>query len=215
MIKKIKAVLFDMDGLMIDSEPLHLQAFNRVLEKYGKHLTEEENKERYIGLSDEDEALDMVDRFRLPISAEEVVRQKQIIFMQLLKSQIVAQAGLINLLKNLKQNGYKTAIASSSGLDEIKTVISGLGIDSYIDAYCSAEEVKNGKPAPDVYLLAAKKVGVDPSECLVLEDAPKGVQAGKAAGMTVFAIPSQYTKGEDFSQANKVLNSLSEVFTLL
>lgn len=214
-MKKIKAVLFDMDGLMIDSEPLHYQAFNVVLKKYGQHLTEKENKERYIGLSDEDEAVDMVVRFNLPISAEELVQAKREKAKKLLSNHIVVQAGLIDLLTNLHKNGYKIAIASSSRLEIIEIVINGLQITSLIDAFASAEEVKHGKPAPDVYLLAAEKLGVIPSECLVLEDAPKGVQAGKAAGMLVFAIPSGYTKGQDFSLADKVLNSLSEVFSLL
>lgn len=212
---KIKAVLFDMDGLMVDSEPLHYQAFNTVLKKYGKHLTEEENKERYIGLSDADEAYDMVVRFNLPISAEELVGEKRDIFRQLLKNQLIAQPGLFELLTELKKNGYKIAIASSSRLEIIETIINGLKVTSLIDDYVSAEEVENGKPAPDVYLLAAKKLGVNPKECLVLEDAPKGVQAGKAAGMKVFAIPSNETKSQDFTQAGKVLNSLSEVFELI
>lgn len=212
---KIKAVLFDMDGLMIDSEPLHYQAFNTVLKKYGKYLTEEENKERYIGLSDEDQSQDIISRFNLAISTEELILRKQKTFIEILKNQIISQPGLIELLKKLDQKAYKTAIASSSPKEVIEAVIEGLSISDFIDDYVSAEEVENGKPAPDVYLLTAKKLGVNPSECLVLEDAPRGVQAGKSAGMTVFAIPSQYTKGGDFSLADRVLSSLSEVFNLL
>lgn len=211
----IKAVLFDMDGLMVDTEPLHLQAFNKALEKYGKHLTEEENTKRYIGTPDIDGAKDMVVRFNLPISAKELVLTKQENTKQLLRNNIVAQPGLVALMTNLHKNGYKIAIASSSRLENIQTVIDGLKITSLIGALASTDEVEHGKPAPDVYLLAAKKLGVNPSECLVLEDAPKGVQAGKVAGMVVFAIPSQYTKGEDFSLADKVLNSLSEVLSNL
>ncbi len=210
-MNNIKAVLFDMDGLMVDTEPLHLQAYNIVLRKYGKHLTEKEVVRRYIGTADIDGSRDMVVRFQLPISAEELVNAKQVKAKQLLKNNIVVQLGLMELLTDLKKAGYKIAIASSSQLETIEIIVDGLKITSLIDALSSAEEVKRGKPAPDVYLLAAKKLGVDPSECLVLEDAPKGVQAGKAAGMKVFAIPSEYTKGQDFSLADKVLNSLSEV----
>lgn len=212
---KIKAVLFDMDGLMIDSEPFHYQAFNEVIEKYGKHLTQEENNQRYIGLSDEDEARDMVVRFNLPISSQELVQQKQVILRQILKNQVSPQPGLLDLLKKLDDDGYKTAIASSSSLEVIKTIIDGLKISALIDEYASAQQVERGKPAPDIYLLAVKKLGVDPSECLVLEDAPRGVEAGKSAGMSVFAIPSSATKGEDFSMADKVLSSLSEVYSEL
>ncbi len=210
-MKKIKAVLFDMDGLMVDTEPVHLKAFNLVFKTYSKYLTEEENAKRYISIPDIDGAKDMVVRFNLPISAEELVQAKQEKIKQLLKNNVVAQPGLRELLVNLKKDGYKIAIASSSQLETIKIIIDGLKIGSLIDAIASAEEVEHGKPAPDVYLLAAEKLGVSPDACLVLEDAPKGVEAGKAAGMKVFAIPSQYTKGQDFSHADKLLNSLNEV----
>ncbi|MDD5415521.1 MAG: HAD family phosphatase [Candidatus Daviesbacteria bacterium] len=213
-MNKIKAVLFDMDGLMVDTEPIHLRAFNYALGKYGKHLTEEGNTRRYIGTPDIDGAKDMVLRFSLPISAQELVMVKKARVKELLTS-LEPEPGLIELLANLKQNDYKVAIASSSYLETIRKIIQDLGVAKMIDKLASAEEVKQGKPAPDVYLLAAEKLGVSPSECLVLEDAPKGVQAGKLAGMKVFAIPSQYTKDGDFSLADKVLSSLSEVFDLI
>ncbi len=214
-MKKIKAVLFDMDGLMIDSESLHFQAFSQILKKFGKIFTEEENIKIYIGTSDADCAKDMVFRFNLPISAARLLRKKRDIFRQLLKNQLIVQPGLFELLKELSENSYEIAIGSSSTLETIKTVIDKLKISSLIDAYASAEEVKRAKPAPDIYLLAAKKLGVKPEECLVLEDAPKGVEAGKLAGMHVFVVPSRETKGQDFALADKVLNSLSEVFELI
>ncbi len=213
---KIKAVLFDMDGLMIDSEPLSLQAFNMVFRKYGKYLTEDESNKRYVGISDKDASQDMIKRFDLPMSAEELVLAKKDAYQQILKThQIISQVGLFEILTNLHSSGYKIGIASGSSLKEIEIVINGLQISQLVDIYCSADEVENGKPAPDVYLLAAKKLGVSPADCLVLEDAPKGVQAAKSAGMICFAIPSNETKGLDFSQADKVLNSLAEVFNLL
>lgn len=212
---QIQAVLFDMDGLMVDTEPLHLQAFNFALKKFGKHLTEEENTKRYIGTPDIDGAKDMVVRFNLPISVSEFLKVKQDKSRELLSGHLIPESGLIELLNDLKENGYKVAIASSSALENIKAIVKNLGVGDLIDQLASAEEVKQGKPAPDVYLLAAEKLGVKPEECLVLEDAPKGVQSGKAAGMKVFAVPSQYTKGQDFSQADKVLSSLSEVFDLM
>lgn len=214
-MKSIKAVIFDMDGLMIDSEPLIFQAYKEVFGKYSRQLSEKEYNQRYIGVSEADESKDMVVRFNLSISAEDLVLAKRSRYNQLLNDHLVAQPGLIELLTSLHQNGYKTAIGSSANLKNIKKVVDKLNISSLIGAYASAEEVKKGKPAPDVYLLAAKKLGVNPAECLVLEDAPKGVQAGKSAGMQVFAIPSKETKDQDFSQADKVLNSLSEVFELI
>ncbi len=88
-------------------------------------------------------------------------------------------------------------------------------IGSLIDLYCSAEQVSAGKPQPDLFLFAADKLGINPNECLVLEDAPTGIAAANAAGMKSYAIPSRETKNKDFSQATRKLKSLNEVFDYL
>lgn len=214
-MKKIKAVIFDMDGLMIDSEPLHIEAFNRVFEKFGKHLSGEENSKRYVGIADVDIVEDMIERFDLPISPKQLLKEKQDAYRYILKKGLVTQPGLIDLLKKLHNSGFKIAIGSGSYTEQIEIVMKGLNISSLIDQYVAIDDVKAGKPFPDIYLLAAKKLEVDPSDCLVLEDAAFGVQAAKAAGMRCFAIPSQQTKGQDFSLADKVLKSLNEVFSLI
>lgn len=188
----IKAVIFDMDGLMVDSEPLHYKAFDEVFRKYGKHLTEKDNNDLYVGISDMDAAEDMVKRFGLPITAEELVLQKEVEGNKLLSS-VTARPGLMELLNKLHKAGIKKAIASSSKVVIIEIVVKALGISNYIDAYCSAEHVKRGKPFPDLFLLAAKELDVNPKECLVLEDAPAGVKAARIAGMKVYAIPSKET----------------------
>lgn len=208
----IKLVIFDMDGLMIDSEPLHQKAFDLVFQKYQKNLTEEDNNKYYVGIADKDAAEDMVTRFNLPISATELVRQKQLAYKTIAASQVSPQEGLFALLKNLQRAGYKKVIASSSMLEEIKLIIRGLKIEEYIDGYFSAEQVPHGKPAPDLFLFAAKEMEINPENCLVLEDAPSGIQAAVAAGMQSFAIPSRETKGEDFTGATKILDSLGSVF---
>lgn len=210
----IQAVIFDMDGLMIDSEPVHFQAFNTVFNQFGLQFSKEENT-KYIGMPDIDEAKDMVAKYPLPITAEELVKRKQTVLRRLFSKAIIPQPGLMELLGKLQERKYKIGIASSSALEEIESVVNGLKINKYIDVYCSAEQVKKGKPAPDVYFLAAQKLAVQPQDCLVLEDAPNGVRAGKAAGMQVFAIPSQYTKEGDFTKADKVLNNLLEVLKFL
>lgn len=214
-MKNIKAVIFDMDGLMVDTEPLSLRAFNLIFAKYGKQLSDEDNNNLYVGLSDTDATEDMVRRYKLPISPKELAFAKHQVYQQILEKEVLPQPGLQDLLLRLRNTGYKTAIASGSLLEEIEIVINKLKIAKFIDAYCSASQVKNGKPAPDIFLKAAEKLGMEASECLVLEDAPKGVEAAKAAGMTCFAIPSKETKGQNFGGADRVLNSLSVVFNLL
>lgn len=206
----IKAVIFDMDGLMIDSESASYIAFQRALKDFGGSYSEEENSE-YIGITDLDGAADIVKRKKLKISKEELVERKQEYYLQSLKKNIIVQPGLMDLLKNLKKRGIKTAIASSSQRQSIEIVIDKLKLKEYIDFYCSGREVKRGKPFPDVFLKAAAGLKADPKNCLVLEDSPKGVQAAKAAGMMVFAVPSRETKDQDFGHADLILESLTEV----
>lgn len=208
----IKAIIFDMDGLMIDSEPLHYKAFNKVFNSFGKNLTEEENRERYIGIADADAAEDMVVRFNIPILPNELIRKKEVLYRELLRSQVTPRPGLLKLLNELQQYSYRKAIASNSAISEIEIVINALKIVSFIDGYCSAAQVMKAKPAPDVFLLAAEKLGVHPHECLVLEDAPVGIDAASEARMLCYAIPNQETKGGNFTRATRILSSLENVF---
>jgi HAD superfamily hydrolase (TIGR01509 family) len=209
--KDIKAVLFDMDGLMIDSEPFHQKAFDAVLKEYGSSLSIEENNSLYVGIGDIAAAEDMVKRKQLPISKEELIQKKQTVYMQYLQSDIIAQDGLRGLLIELKRLKFKTAVASGSTLDEIKAIVTQLKIDKYFDFLCSSSQVSRGKPAPDIFLFAASKLGVNPTECIVLEDAPSGLRAGIAANMHVIIVPSRETVGSDFTGADAVLTSLKEV----
>lgn len=211
----IKAVIFDLDGLMVDSEPVHFKAYEHVLRELGITVPESDYAERYVGISDGDAAQDIVKRYHLPISAKELLTRKAAAFAKLLPGHVVPKEGLFDLLKNLREHKYKTAVASGAMLPDIKQIIAALGLQASFDALCSAEQVTRGKPDPDVFLLAAQKLGVQPAECLVLEDAPVGAQAAHAAGMKCYAIPSRETKGRTFVGADKVLNSLDDVWSAL
>ncbi len=200
---------------MIDSEPFHYEAYREVFNSFGKEFTEEVFNKIYTGISDIDATRDMVTRFNIPISPENLVRRKLAQYKTVLQNQIVPQPGLRELLRKLHQNGYKKAIASSSTIDEIEAVINILQINAFIDHYCSAEEVLRGKPSPDIFLLTAEKLNMNASECLVLEDSPNGVHAAKAANMICYAIPSRETRNQDFSKANRILSSLEDVFDSL
>lgn len=211
----IKAVIFDLDGLMVDSEPVHFKAYEKVLSRLGVTLLESDYAARYVGISDHDAAQDMVKRYNLPISVEELLKRKAQVFAQILPGNVVPKKGLFDLLHDLRTHGYKTAVASGAMLPDIKQIIASLNLLDSFDALCSADAVKQGKPAPDLFLFAAQQIGVLPENCLVLEDAPVGVQAAQSAGMKCYAIPSRETQGRDFSKATKVLTSLSEVFNEL
>lgn len=210
LFNTVTTIIFDMDGLMIDSEPFHCLAFDHVFKQFGKTLTQEENAMHYVGISDIDAATDMVSRYLIPLSPQELVRLKEEEYKKLL-TRIKPQPGLQELLTTLKAKRLHMVVASSSSHKEIYTVLVALGITSFFDNYFSAESVERGKPEPDLFLHAAKELHVNPSECLVLEDAPSGIKAAKQAGMKSIAIPSRETVGKDFSEATLVLDNLGEV----
>ncbi|MGH2638486.1 MAG: HAD family hydrolase [Rhabdochlamydiaceae bacterium] len=208
----IKAILFDVDGLMIDSEPLHFQAYKQVLADFGIEFT----MEHYLQVwgSDKDMCLRIVESFKIPLSWQELLDRKNELFRKSFIHQVTPKKGLLELLLQLKGK-YFTAVVSSSQLHEINTVLKTIGVTQFFSKIISAESVEHGKPSPDCYLLAAEKLGVVPADCLALEDSPKGVAAAKAAGMACWAIPGGEMKNQDFSVADKILESLTEVYTTL
>ena len=207
----IKAIIFDMDGLMIDSEPFHLKAYNKVLKEFGQFLTDE-NNQKYVGTSDANVCKDLIKKYGLPISQHELKQRKNNEYKLLFRKNILPQEGLIELINNLHKNNYKIAIASGSHIDEIDIVLTKLKIKEYFDEIVSSDEVENGKPAPDVFLYVASRLNINPNKCLVLEDSHNGEVAAKNAGMKCYIIPSRETKNEVFNLADRILNSLNDVY---
>ena len=119
--------------------------------------------------------------------------------------------GLQGLLKLLQDMKLKLAVASGSHKNEIKQILSNLGFLHHFTTYISGDEVKNSKPSPEIFIHTAAKLKMNCKDCLVLEDAPKGVQAAKAANMLCYAVPSKEVKGEDFRVADRVFKNLTEV----
>jgi beta-phosphoglucomutase family hydrolase len=208
----IKAALFDMDGLMINTEPLQSQAYEAVLRDYGKTpIFNSEGVIQAVGVREKDNWELIKKSHGLDEETEGLIQKRASVYMDILKKNITAQPGLIDLLKLLKQHGIRMAVASSSTLEQINVVLNGLNIASYFDAVVSAHTIAHGKPAPDIFLLAAKRVGVDPRDCVVFEDAQSGVEAGKAAGAMVIAVPNAFTKSHDYLKADMTIGSLTEV----
>ena len=208
----LRAVIFDMDGLMIDTESLHHESFKTVLEQYG--ITPVPNAKGVIhisGISAEANWEHFKKQYNFSADTQELTDRKNDAHLKLLRNRVKAMPGLIDLLKNLKANDYKMAIASSSIREHIDLIINRLGIADFFDSITSGEEVVNGKPAPDIFLKAAAKLGVNPTECIVLEDAMNGMQAGKTAGMYVIVVPNEFTQDEDFSIADLRVSSLEEL----
>lgn len=205
----LQAVIFDLDGLMVDTEPLHYKAYANVLGDLGVSYSVEDNAQ-YLGMQDSDQSKDMIQRYGLSVAVEELVRRKAEVYKGLL-GEIKPRPGLSEVLHYLQGEGYRKAIASGSALVEIQTIAKALKVEPFFDGYFSSEQVEHGKPAPDLFLYAAENINTPPSNCLVLEDTPKGIEAAVRAGMSCYAIPSNETKGMDFQKATRVMESLSDV----
>lgn len=208
----IKAVIFDMDGLMIETEHLQSISYEEVIKEYGKKPIINENGIVHpVGITARSIWKLLKDKYSIKEDVEILLSKKQKKYVEILKEQIIAKEGLLKLLKLLKAHKMKIAVASSSVLEHIELIVSELKIKQYFQALISGENLKKGKPHPDIFLKAAQYLDVKPSECLVLEDAEPGVMAGKRADMKVIAIPNKYTKSHNFSKADLTVNSLEDI----
>jgi beta-phosphoglucomutase family hydrolase len=209
-ITGIQGLIFDMDGVIVDSEPLHLLAYQELFGGCGLPYTAEQNSE-FLGCKDLHMCEILIERHKLPWTAPDMVLRKEEILTGLLQSQAAARSGLYEILERAKSLNIPRAIASSATLATINIVVDVLKIRDYFQTLTSGEEVEHGKPAPDVFLLAARRLGVLPQNCLVIEDTYNGIKAAKAAGMFCVAIPCAETKHQDHSMADLNLESLLQV----
>ncbi len=205
----MQAVVFDFDGLMADSEPLAEWAWNQLLARYGCQL-DDETLRAVLGLRLIDSAAVLCQRFGLPLTPAEAIAERERIFLQAVPHRLRAKPGLYPLLDELDRRGVLTAVASSGYRGYLVLGLQTLGLEGRFHAIAPGDEVEHGKPAPDVYLLAAERLGVPPAACLALEDAPLGIDAARAAGMVCIAIPHPRTDRADFA-AHWVMASLDEV----
>lgn len=204
----ITTVIFDLDGLLADTEPLHFRAYQDVLQPKGTTLTVSEYIEHWVragkGIKE------WVANRGLDLDPHQLRVQKSKRYLELLASSLRPMDGVFELLGTL--HGDKTlALASSAYRDAVDGVLEGLNIAHYFKVIVSGSDVPKVKPAPDIFLAAARQVGAAPSECIVVEDAEKGVLAAYQAGMPCIAVPNEHTRHHDFSKATRVCSSLNEI----
>jgi HAD superfamily hydrolase (TIGR01509 family) len=204
----LSAVIFDLDGLLADTERLHCRAYQMALEEHDVQLADCDYAEHWIRFGKG--IADWVTLQGLKVDPHALRLRKSKHYLDLLASALKPMEGALELLDFLSGRA-KMALASSSYRDAVDGVLAGLGIADYFDVIVSGLDVAQVKPAPDIFLKAADDLGVAPSECLVLEDAEKGVVAAHRAGMRCIAIPNDYTRHHDFSKATKICSSLKEI----
>lgn len=183
----VQAVLWDLDGVLVDSARFHFEAYRDLLGSLGRSLAEEEFQQLFGQRNEE-----ILRRLLGPgLSDEEIARlgqRKEELFRAQIQGRVEALPGAEDLVRRLNRAGLRQAIVSSTPHQNIKLVLASLNLNGHFDAVVGAEDVQRGKPDPQGFLLGAQRLGVEPRQCVVLEDAPKGVAAAKAAGMLCIAV---------------------------
>ena len=212
----VKAVIFDLDGLLIDSEIISYRIDAELLKNYGHDFSIAEYAADYSGRTGVDNMNRMIERYHLPITNEEgrkFVKDREWDYVE---QGIALKSGVEELLKFLKTHGYKVILASSSTRNRAEITLTKDGVISYFDDMVFGLEVAHGKPAPDIFLKACEKAGEKPEDCLVLEDSEAGIQAAHSAKIPVICVPDVKTPGEQFQKmAWKMLPSLHDVINVL
>ncbi|MHC4264855.1 MAG: HAD family hydrolase [Planctomycetota bacterium] len=213
------AVIFDFDGVITDTEILHLRSFNRVLEQFNIEIALREYYKEYLGYSDIDCLKAVSKRYQLGLDEDkiyELIHEKSQIFEEIARSESKIIEGVTDFLALLKKNNIPIAICSGALLVEIELILDDAGLRSYFEIIVSAEQVKKGKPDPEGFLLALKMLNttlgqhIKREQCIVVEDSHWGLEAAEAAGMHTLAVTNSYD-AEDLIKAERIVSKLNEV----
>jgi beta-phosphoglucomutase len=215
----LRAVIFDFDGVITDSEILHLRAFNKVLAQYGVEISKKDYYKEYLGLSDLDCFKALVDKkvLQKPTNGvESLAGEKTEVFERLAKTEGKIIEGVRDFLHMLSQNKIPMAICSGALLTEIELVLEQARLRSFFEVIVSAEFVKKGKPSPEGFVLTLRKLNrgrqnaILPNQCVVIEDSHWGLEAAKASGMHRIAVTNSYD-ADQLTLAEKIVAKLTEL----
>ncbi|MFG2137876.1 HAD family hydrolase [Streptomyces sp. NPDC048650] len=208
-------MIFDLDGTLVDSEPNYYEASRRLLADYGVADFSWEHHARFIGIGTR-ETLEILGReFAIDAPVEELLAGLNRRYLELARAHTEVFPQMREFVARLAAAGHPMAVASGSSRAAIAAVLGGTGLDGALTTTVSAEEVAHGKPEPDVFLEAARRMGVEPRECVVLEDAPPGALAAHRAGMRCIAVPYVAATADDpaFARAGLVFRGGQKEFT--
>lgn len=211
-MRKIRYVLFDFDGVIADTEASNSEYFCNALKHFGVYLTPQE-QHSLIGTNNSDRVAQFLARASLPVSVQELREYRKTLGNTYEDGHLEAMPGLIPLLNRLKAQGVGIALVSSTSSHLIETGLHRLGLTSHFDVVICGDMVQNRKPHPEPYRKAIQHFDADPHECLVIEDSPVGIQAGKAAGCLVAGFCGAQIK-QDISLADFRLDSFYEFYSL-
>jgi len=212
-MKRFSAVIFDMDGVIVDSEPLHKKAFETLFEELGKKHDHGIIFHEYYGRSDKVLLQDFIEKHKVPFELEDLTQRKLKYFLQYLHERRPVFQELHSLVPELARH-YKLAVASSNFRHVIDVVMEISGLRPHFTVIVGYEDVRFTKPDPEIYFTAARRLGVRPSQCCVIEDATLGVQAAKMAGMSCIGLTTSLHP-EKLARADFIAKNYDDVRRLL
>lgn len=207
--KEPKAVVWDMDGVIANTAPYHFRAWRQVFQKRGVNFTEADFKHNF-GQRNDTIIKNTMGQDTPQNEIEIITQEKEASFRNMARHQIKSLPGAIALLEALARHGFKMALASSAPMANIRLVITSLGIKDYFPIVVSGRDVTEGKPSPQGFLLAARRLGIKPKSCIVVEDAIAGVAAAKKAGMHCLAVTNTHPR-KSLLAADLIVDTLAEV----
>lgn len=205
----IKAVAFDMDGLMFNSEDLYFRVGTRLMERRGFAYTAELCA-AVMGTPPRKSFETMIAWYNLPDSWQDMHRESDATFFELLDETLAPMPGLMDLLDFLERRGIPKCICTSSSRHVLEGVLARFDLQPRFAFTITADDITHGKPNPEIYLAAASRFGIPPGEMLVLEDSSTGCNAAAAAGAFIVAVPAEHSKNMDFSSAKKIVTGLDD-----
>ena len=209
MTPESRAVLWDMDGVIAYTAPYHLRAWQKVFKKRGVDFTEDEFR-RHFGQRNDTIIKSVLGEVMSQEEMDTIADEKETSFRRRVKHNIKPLPGVIELMTSLRQHGFKIALASSAPTGNIQLITQTLGIDNYFQSIVAGRDVTEGKPSPQIFLLAAEQLGAKAENCIVIEDSVAGVTAAKRAGMHCLAVTNTNPRSS-LSEADLIVDTLAAV----
>ncbi len=216
----LKAVIFDFDGVIADSEALHYEALDAVFKRHGVDVSKEVHWDKYLGYSDREniEAVNIdYEKGWDDVAVKRMIDEKKVVFDELIASGSMIIDGVATLIQRLIDNGVRLAICSGALRSDIDLMLAGADFKDAFEAIVTADDVKHGKPDPEGYLLALNKLNengatpIEANQCVVIEDSHWGLEAAAAAGMYPIAVTNTYSRSELAKKGRKIVDRLDEL----
>lgn len=207
-----ECAIFDLDGVVADTFPFHFSSWSEICRRYGRDLSLEEFRKIVFGRKGEESAKILFDGKISDEEAKEIGVEVDRIFRVIAKGQLKEVDGAIDFIKMLRENGIKTALATSAPFENVELIFNELSLNGLFDVVVSAKDVKRGKPEPDIFILAGSKLNCNPRECIVFEDSIAGLISAKRAGMLAVGVETTLTKIELSNYADLTIKNFLEIF---